>query len=116
MTEFRVPFPAIRCLLRAARFRRAACSSVLYNPITRTKLYFGFIRDKIVTGEYAPRAGVGKQSHLGKGGKRSMSAALLQIRNLSVSVEGNEILHDISLDVHKGETHVLMGPNVACFR
>ena len=42
-----------------------------------------------------------------------MSAALLQIRNLSVSVEGNEILHDISLDVHKGETHVLMGPNGA---
>ena len=39
--------------------------------------------------------------------------ALLEIKNLCVSVEENEILHDISLNIGKGETHVLMGPNGA---
>ncbi|MCR4892574.1 MAG: Fe-S cluster assembly ATPase SufC [Lachnospiraceae bacterium] len=39
--------------------------------------------------------------------------ALLDVRNLSVSVEDQEILHDISLEINKGETHVLMGPNGA---
>lgn len=35
----------------------------------------------------------------------------LSIRRLTVSVEGKEILHDVSLDLKKGEVHVLMGPN-----
>ena len=39
--------------------------------------------------------------------------ALLEIKNLSVSVDGNAILDDISLNIGKGETHVLMGPNGA---
>ena len=39
--------------------------------------------------------------------------ALLEIKNLSVSVEDNEILKDITLSIGKGETHVLMGPNGA---
>lgn len=38
---------------------------------------------------------------------------LLQIENLSVSASGNNILHNISLNIKKGETHVLMGPNGA---
>lgn len=38
---------------------------------------------------------------------------LLQIENLSVSASGNNILHNISLNIQKGETHVLMGPNGA---
>ena len=42
-----------------------------------------------------------------------MAEALLQIRGVSASVEGEEILHDINLDIKKGETHVLMGPNGA---
>ncbi|MCR4739436.1 MAG: Fe-S cluster assembly ATPase SufC [Lachnospiraceae bacterium] len=39
--------------------------------------------------------------------------ALLEIKNLCVSVDGSEILSDISLSIGKGETHVLMGPNGA---
>lgn len=38
---------------------------------------------------------------------------LLQIENLSVSAAGNNILHNISLNIGSGETHVLMGPNGA---
>ena len=37
---------------------------------------------------------------------------LLNIQNLSVSVDDNEILHDLNLK-GRGETHVLMGPNGA---
>ncbi|MCR5627348.1 MAG: Fe-S cluster assembly ATPase SufC [Lachnospiraceae bacterium] len=39
--------------------------------------------------------------------------ALLEVKNLSVGVEEAEILHDISLSINPGETHVLMGPNGA---
>ena len=42
-----------------------------------------------------------------------MADTILSIRGLSVRVEEREILHDISLDVKRGETHVLMGPNGA---
>jgi Fe-S cluster assembly ATP-binding protein len=38
---------------------------------------------------------------------------LLNIQNLCVSVDDNEILHDLNLKVGRGETHVLMGPNGA---
>ena len=39
---------------------------------------------------------------------------LLQVRELDVSIDGNlPILHDISLSIKPGETHVLMGPNGA---
>jgi Fe-S cluster assembly ATP-binding protein len=38
---------------------------------------------------------------------------MLEIENLSVSVEGKEILHDINLRIKTGETHVLFGPNGA---
>jgi len=37
--------------------------------------------------------------------------AMLEIKNLSVAVEGKEILHDVSLTIGTGETHVLFGPN-----
>lgn len=37
----------------------------------------------------------------------------LEIENLSVSVEGKQILKDINLEIQKGEIHVLMGPNGA---
>jgi Fe-S cluster assembly ATP-binding protein len=36
---------------------------------------------------------------------------MLEIKNLAVVVEGEEILHDVSLTIRTGETHVLLGPN-----
>ena len=36
---------------------------------------------------------------------------MLKISDLSVEVEGKEILKDISLEVPRGEVHVLFGPN-----
>ncbi len=39
--------------------------------------------------------------------------ALLEIKDLYVSVDGKEILKGINLTMEKGETHVLMGPNGA---
>ena len=41
----------------------------------------------------------------------SMKNKLLQIENVSVRVEDKELLRHIDLDMDKGETHVLMGPN-----
>ena len=37
--------------------------------------------------------------------------ALIEIKNLHASVEGNEILKGIDLTVKPGETHAIMGPN-----
>jgi Fe-S cluster assembly ATP-binding protein len=37
--------------------------------------------------------------------------ALLEIKNLHASVEGNEILRGINLTVNSGEVHAIMGPN-----
>ena len=42
-----------------------------------------------------------------------MSEQLLQVKNLVVNVEDTEILHGIDLEINRGETHVLMGPNGA---
>lgn len=36
---------------------------------------------------------------------------MLRIRDLHATVEGNEILKGINLDVNKGEIHAIMGPN-----
>ena len=36
---------------------------------------------------------------------------ILQIENLHVKAEGKEILKGIDLQIKKGETHVIMGPN-----
>jgi Fe-S cluster assembly ATP-binding protein len=36
---------------------------------------------------------------------------ILEIKNLSVSVEEKEILHNVNLSIKEGETHVLFGPN-----
>jgi Fe-S cluster assembly ATP-binding protein len=36
---------------------------------------------------------------------------MLQIKNLHVSVEGNEILRGIDLEVPTGAVHAIMGPN-----
>jgi Fe-S cluster assembly ATP-binding protein len=38
---------------------------------------------------------------------------MLEIKDLSVAVEGKEIIHDINLTIKTGETHVLFGPNGA---
>lgn len=37
--------------------------------------------------------------------------SMLEIKNLNVSIADKEILHDISLSIKAGETHVLFGPN-----
>ncbi len=42
-----------------------------------------------------------------------MMASLLSIKNLSAGIEEKEILHDISLDINEGETHIILGPNGA---
>src|SRR4030095_14595860 len=36
---------------------------------------------------------------------------MLEIRNLHASVDGNEILRGINLNIKKGEIHAIMGPN-----
>ncbi len=36
---------------------------------------------------------------------------MLEIRSLSVAIDGNDILHDIDMSIGTGETHVLFGPN-----
>jgi Fe-S cluster assembly ATP-binding protein len=36
---------------------------------------------------------------------------LLELKNLHVSVDGNEILKGIDLTVNPGEVHAIMGPN-----
>ncbi len=38
---------------------------------------------------------------------------MLEIKNLSASVEDKEILHDVNLTIKGGEIHALMGPNGA---
>jgi Fe-S cluster assembly ATP-binding protein len=38
---------------------------------------------------------------------------MLKIEDLSVAVEGKEIIHDINMTIQNGETHVLFGPNGA---
>src|ERR1700761_1071395 len=40
-----------------------------------------------------------------------MSVTMLSIKNLRASVEGNEILKGLNLDVNSGEVHAIMGPN-----
>jgi len=40
-----------------------------------------------------------------------MSAPLLEIRDLHVSVAGNAVLRGVDLTVHAGEVHAIMGPN-----
>lgn len=39
------------------------------------------------------------------------AARTLSVQNLTVAVEGRTILHGVSLELKKGEVHVLMGPN-----
>ena len=45
------------------------------------------------------------------GAKEREANRLLDIKELTVEVEGREILHDINLTIRTGETHVLFGPN-----
>ncbi len=40
-----------------------------------------------------------------------MPETMLEIKELSVEVDGRPILHDINLNIKAGETHVLFGPN-----
>ncbi len=42
-----------------------------------------------------------------------MADNLISINGLFAGVDGETILHDINLDIKRGETHVLMGPNGA---
>ena len=43
--------------------------------------------------------------------KNNRKGNMLEIKELSVTVEGKEILHDINLSIKAGETHVLFGAN-----
>jgi len=36
---------------------------------------------------------------------------MLEIKGLCVEVDGQEILHDLSLTIPEGEVHALLGPN-----
>ena len=38
---------------------------------------------------------------------------LLETKNLGVEIEEKHILHDVTMHINRGETHVLMGPNGA---
>ncbi len=40
-----------------------------------------------------------------------MTKELLRINNLTAGIEDKEILHNINLNINKGEVHVIMGPN-----
>ncbi len=42
-----------------------------------------------------------------------MADKLLDIRNISVSIDSKKVLNGLDLQIGKGETHVLMGPNGA---
>ena len=42
-----------------------------------------------------------------------MESTLLKVQNMAVQVEDKQILRDITMEIGKGETHVLMGPNGA---
>ena len=42
-----------------------------------------------------------------------MAEKLLRVNRLSAGTEDKPILHDVSLSLDAGETHVLMGPNGA---
>ncbi len=42
-----------------------------------------------------------------------MTTPLLKVEHLSTAIEEGELLHDISLEIGAGQTHVLMGPNGA---
>lgn len=42
-----------------------------------------------------------------------MAENLLEIQNICAQVEGKQLLHDLSMKIKSGETHVLMGPNGA---
>lgn len=39
--------------------------------------------------------------------------SLLKFDNLSVEVEGKEVLNNFNLEINEGETHVLLGPNAS---
>jgi len=43
--------------------------------------------------------------------ERSEGTAMLEIRGLHASIQGNEILHGVDLTVRPGEVHAIMGPN-----
>jgi len=40
-----------------------------------------------------------------------MDSVVLSISQLTVAVEGKEILHDVNMEIRRGETHALFGPN-----
>lgn len=41
----------------------------------------------------------------------NLNSNLLEIKNLKVSIDGNEILKNFQLTIQKGEIHAIMGPN-----
>jgi len=41
----------------------------------------------------------------------SKANEMLSVKNLNVSIEGNQILNGLNLEVKAGEVHAIMGPN-----
>ncbi|MBQ5878469.1 MAG: ATP-binding cassette domain-containing protein, partial [Treponema sp.] len=42
-----------------------------------------------------------------------MAEPLLNVQNISVSIDSKQVLKNLNLKINPGETHVLMGPNGA---
>ena len=42
-----------------------------------------------------------------------MAESLLNVKDITVHIDAKQVLHDLSLSINKGETHVLLGPNGA---
>jgi len=40
-----------------------------------------------------------------------MTQNILEIKNLSVSINNKEIIKDLNLSIKAGKTHAIMGPN-----
>jgi Fe-S cluster assembly ATP-binding protein len=63
------------------------------------------------TRERAPQSGTLLDGENLPRERAPQSGTLLRIENLHVSVQGRPILHGVDLELHAGETHVVMGPN-----